>query len=71
MSKNPLIAMAALILHLAFAAAAATPASADSNCSDKCKSAYGICYKKSQERTRCQAQLQRCLMSCLNASKKR
>jgi hypothetical protein len=36
-----------------------------SECSDGCKAAYGECYKGSHNRNACEAQLQRCLQSCI------
>jgi hypothetical protein len=35
------------------------------SCSAACRASYGACYKKSQDRPKCQAQLQRCLESCI------
>lgn len=66
MSKKTHILVAGLLLYLAVAGGLGlAPASADSNCTDKCKAAYGSCYKSSQERARCQSQMQRCLWACL------
>lgn len=62
--KRTHILVAGLLAYLVMTAGAA-PASADSNCSDKCKAAYGSCYKSSQERARCQSVLQRCLWACI------
>lgn len=64
MPKRKHILVAGVLLYLATAAGLA-PAAADSNCSDKCKAAYGTCYKSSQERARCQSVLQRCLWACI------
>jgi hypothetical protein len=38
-------------------------------CSASCKAAYGSCYKSTQDRNRCQAQLQRCLESCIRSKR--
>jgi hypothetical protein len=40
-----------------------------SSCSDGCKAAYGSCYKSSQDRAKCQAQLQRCLETCIRSKR--
>jgi hypothetical protein len=40
-----------------------------SSCSDGCKAAYGSCYKSSQDRAKCQAQLQRCLEGCIRGKR--
>ena len=37
------------------------------SCSSGCKAAYGSCYKKSQDRSKCQAALQRCLEGCIRS----
>ena len=37
------------------------------SCSASCKVAYGACYKKSQDRAKCQTQLQRCLENCIKS----
>jgi hypothetical protein len=42
-------------------------ADAEGSCSSNCKAAYGNCYKKSQDRSKCQAQLQRCLEGCIRS----
>ena len=39
------------------------------SCSSGCKAAYGACYKKSQDRSKCQALLQRCLESCIRSKR--
>ena len=39
------------------------------SCSSGCKAAYGACYKKSQDRSKCQAQLQRCLETCIKSKR--
>ena len=41
------------------------PALAQNVCSSGCKAAYGNCYKSTHDRTKCQAQLQRCLEGCI------
>jgi hypothetical protein len=38
-------------------------------CSAGCKAAYGSCYKSSQDRAKCQAQLQRCLEACIRSKR--
>jgi hypothetical protein len=35
------------------------------SCSAACRTSYGACYKKSQDRAKCQSQLQRCLEGCI------
>ena len=63
-SSSSSIASAWFCLAFVMAALVLTPrvASAEgpSACSGSCKAAYGACYKKSQDRSKCQAQLQRC-----------
>jgi hypothetical protein len=65
------IASGALLVALALAAffLSCTVNARGSSCSAGCKAAYGNCYKKSQDRARCQAQLQRCLESCIRSRK--
>jgi hypothetical protein len=67
------IALGALVLALA--ALSLLPMRAlgaqGSACSSGCKAAYGSCYKKSQERAKCQSQLQRCLEYCIRSKRKR
>jgi len=59
-----IVALGALQVALG-ASIAPTRAVADSTCSNSCKAAYGSCYKSSQDRARCQSQLQRCLEQCI------
>jgi hypothetical protein len=65
--RNLLIASAALFVAVGLAALMLPPCvvSAEASCSSGCKAAYGSCYKKTQDRSKCQAQLQRCLESCI------
>ena len=44
-------------------------ANAEASCSSGCRAAYGSCYKKSQDRAKCQAQRQRCLESCIKSKR--
>jgi hypothetical protein len=46
----------------------AAPVQANS-CTANCRAAYGSCYKSSQDRARCQAQLQRCLEGCIRSKR--
>jgi hypothetical protein len=62
------IASAALFLAVAFAVTlmSGSAASAEgSSCASACRASYGNCYKKSQDRAKCQAQQLRCLESCI------
>lgn len=45
------------------------PAMAQNACSASCRAAYGSCYKSTQDRARCQAQLQRCLEGCIRSKR--
>ena len=67
------IAIASGGLFLALAVAALLPFCAvsarGSSCSAGCKAAYGNCYKTSQDRAKCQAQLQRCLEGCIRSKR--
>ena len=59
-------------LLLAFTLAVLAPShtvNAQNACSAGCKAAYGACYKSSQDRARCQAQLQRCLEGCIRSKR--
>jgi hypothetical protein len=57
-----LIALAALLGTL--------PAGAESSCRTQCWEAYGMCYKSTSKRQRCQGLLYRCLKNCLRAKKR-
>jgi hypothetical protein len=61
------IASAALLLAGAVWAGMLSTASANNkeSCSAACRTSYGNCYKKSQDRAKCQSQLQRCLEGCI------
>ena len=67
--RTMLIATAGLFLAVALAALMIPPClvRAEGSCSSGCKAAYGACYKKSQDRSKCQAQLQRCLEGCIHS----
>jgi hypothetical protein len=54
-----------LVLALLATLLPAPPVAAQNACSAQCRSAYGSCYKSSQDRPKCQAQLQRCLEACI------
>lgn len=43
------------------------PAHADSNCLQYCSASRGQCYRKTQNRTGCDAQYQRCLARCVQS----
>jgi hypothetical protein len=60
LAAGALLLLSATAVHLP-----ATKVHADNSCSAGCKSAYGNCYKSTQDRARCQAQLQRCLETCI------
>jgi len=65
-----LIFSAAAFFAVAMIPVSKLPACAEGtvgSCSSSCKAAYGSCYKKSQDRSRCQAQLQRCLEGCIRS----
>jgi hypothetical protein len=40
------------------------------SCRSQCWEAYGLCYKSTSKRQRCQGLLQRCLSNCLRANKR-
>ncbi|MBO0741985.1 MAG: hypothetical protein J2P51_11230 [Hyphomicrobiaceae bacterium] len=67
--RTMLIATAGVFLAVALAALMVPPCfvRAEGSCSSGCKAAYGACYKKSQDRSKCQAQLQRCLEGCIRS----
>ena len=60
---------ALLALALGTMLAPAPPAQAQNACSASCRAAYGSCYKSTQDRSRCQAQLQRCLEGCIRSKR--
>jgi hypothetical protein len=60
------VALAALVGLVLLASA---PAEAQSSCRSTCWEAYGACYKSTNNRQRCQAQLQRCLNSCIRSKR--
>jgi hypothetical protein len=46
------------------------PAHAQANaCSAQCRASYGNCYKSTQDRAKCQSQLQRCLEACIRSKR--
>ena len=61
------IASAALLLAIALVLVfvPGSGACAEGSCSSACRASYGNCYKTSQDRAKCQAQLQRCLEGCI------
>lgn len=61
------IASAAALLTGALVDSSVSSASANNKetCSAACRASYGNCYKKSQDRAKCQSQLQRCLEGCI------
>lgn len=63
--KTHILIVAFAVLQVALGASVISPAAADSTCSNSCKAAYGSCYKSTQDRPRCQSQLQRCLEQCI------
>ncbi len=69
MSLRRHIAIASAALLLAGVLLGGMVSSASSNnkesCSAACRTSYGACYKKSQDRAKCQSQLQRCLEGCI------
>ncbi|HZT47278.1 MAG TPA: hypothetical protein VFA64_04840 [Hyphomicrobiaceae bacterium] len=67
--RTLLIASAVLFVAVGLAAVTLPPCivSAEASCSSGCKAAYGACYKKTQDRSKCQAQLQRCLEGCIKS----
>ena len=68
--RTMLIVPARLVLAIALGAPAFPAGAARAegpSCSASCKVAYGACYKKSQDRAKCQSQLQRCLESCIKS----
>lgn len=65
--RHIVIASAAFALAGALMAGVVSTAVANNkeSCSAACRTSYGNCYKKSQDRAKCQSQLQRCLESCI------
>ncbi len=61
------VSLAIALVALALPAGAAR--AEGPSCSASCKVAYGACYKKSQDRAKCQTQLQRCLESCIKSKR--
>jgi hypothetical protein len=61
------IASAALLLAGVLLGGVVSTAVANNkeSCSAACRTSYGACYKKSQDRAKCQSQLQRCLEGCI------
>jgi hypothetical protein len=45
-------------------------AGAQNSCRGICWEGYGACYKATNNRQRCQAQLQRCLNSCIRSRRR-
>lgn len=60
-----ILALALAPALLSHAPAARAQQSANPTCSNSCKAQYGACYKSSQDRAKCQSQLQRCLEACI------
>ena len=68
--RYTLVASAILLLALVLGTwAPAMAAGGKGSCSDSCRTSYGACYKKSQDRAKCQSQLQRCLESCIRTQR--
>jgi hypothetical protein len=67
--RTLLIVPGGLFLAFAVLALPAKVVNAQSSCSANCKAAYGACYKKNQDRSRCQGQLQRCLEGCIRSKR--
>ena len=69
MSLRRYILIASAASVLAATLMGGMPATATANnkesCSAACRTSYGACYKKSQDRAKCQSQLQRCLEGCI------
>jgi hypothetical protein len=65
MKRAGLIAVAMAAMLAVGAAHPDCRVAAQGNCSNDCKAAYGSCYKASQNRAACEAQLQRCLQGCM------
>jgi hypothetical protein len=63
--KRSHILIFALALLTSAVASGVPRAAADVTCSNSCKAQYGSCYKSSQDRNKCQSQLQRCLEACI------
>jgi hypothetical protein len=65
------VASAALLAALALAGLLLMPVCGlrAASCADGCRAAYGSCYKSSQDRAKCQAQLQRCLEGCIRGQR--
>jgi len=63
------VASVALFLALALAGLLLLPVCGlrAASCADGCRAAYGSCYKSTQDRAKCQAQLQRCLEGCIRS----
>ncbi|MDX2203982.1 MAG: hypothetical protein NW223_14615 [Hyphomicrobiaceae bacterium] len=64
-SSVPVLGLAFVLTLLGNVAALRAQTVADVSCSNSCKAQYGSCYKSSQDRAKCQSQLQRCLEACI------
>lgn len=64
-----LIAASVLLLVALVALPTQPVASGQQACSANCRAAYGSCYKSSQDRAKCQTQLQRCLETCIRSKR--
>ena len=69
--RTMLTAPAGLLMAVALAALTLPTSAADAqgSCSSSCRAAYGACYTKSQDRSKCQAQLKRCPESCIKSKR--
>jgi len=69
--KPFMIAAGALALAATLWALPACPVNAQgsNSCAASCRATYGSCYKSSQDRARCEAQLQRCLENCIRSKR--
>jgi hypothetical protein len=64
-----LVAVLALALLLGGDGRGPCPAGAQGGCTAECRAAFGECYKATNNRSACEAQMQRCMQGCI-ASKR-
>ena len=59
-----------LLLAVLGGLVAPNTSSAQDTCRATCWEGYGACYKSTNSRPRCQAQLQRCLNGCIRSKRR-
>ena len=67
--RLPIAAAVALAALAGLVLLAPASVEAQASCRSTCWEGYGACYKSTNNRQRCQAQLQRCLNSCIRSKR--